>query len=181
MRIVYSPKAEKQMLALPLKLKIMAERKITALAAWPEVSGVQALGGGEDAYRIHAGDYRVLFHVQKGEIMIIEVTDRKEVYEKKGRRSRRDTDLVRVPRSSLRGGRNYAADLLRWGIAEDLKAARRHAGLTQKELAAAIGRTQSAVSGSESGAIRVASAYVEAVLRACDLPDDWKAPRYPTR
>lgn len=64
----------------------------------------------------------------------------------------------------------------RAAIARDLKAARKQAGLTQAELAAALAVGQPMVSGAEGGRIDVGEAYIKRVLKACRLPKDWKAP-----
>lgn len=67
-------------------------------------------------------------------------------------------------------------------LGRDLRAAREHAGLTQRELAAKLGKAQTTVSQSEKGAIRVSDDYVAALLRACELPKDWPAePRAKTK
>lgn len=62
-------------------------------------------------------------------------------------------------------------------VAGDLRAAREEAGLTQEELAGKLGKSQTLVSHAESGRERVGPRYVEAVLKACGLPKDWKAPK----
>jgi DNA-binding XRE family transcriptional regulator len=62
-------------------------------------------------------------------------------------------------------------------IGDSLRAAREHAGLTQAELAKKLRKTQPMVSGAETGAVHVGERYVLAVLKACGLPADWKAPR----
>jgi len=65
-------------------------------------------------------------------------------------------------------------------IGEDLKAARLEAGLTQAQLAARTRKSQAMVSSAERGTIEVGLRYVQAVLKACGLPEDWK-PRAPVR
>jgi ribosome-binding protein aMBF1 (putative translation factor) len=66
---------------------------------------------------------------------------------------------------------------LRQSIAVDLRAARERAGLTQAELAAKMGKSQTMVSQAESGTARISERYVQAVLKACGLPQDWSGPR----
>lgn len=68
-----------------------------------------------------------------------------------------------------------ALDFTRAALGRDLKAARVHAGLTQAELAKKLKKAQTTVSGSESGKIQVSEDYVRKVLKACGLPEDWKA------
>lgn len=55
--------------------------------------------------------------------------------------------------------------------------ARRHAGLTQMELAKRLEKSQTFVSHAESGLARIGERYVQAVLEACGLAADWGAPR----
>lgn len=59
-------------------------------------------------------------------------------------------------------------------IARALKVAREHAGFSQDELAAKLGKSQSMVAGAEAGRVRVGEHYVAAVLKACGLPKDWR-------
>jgi hypothetical protein len=61
-------------------------------------------------------------------------------------------------------------------LGRDLRAAREHAGLTQAALAAKLGKSQTLVSGAESGRVQVSDRYVAAVLKACGLPPGWRAP-----
>jgi predicted transcriptional regulator len=58
-------------------------------------------------------------------------------------------------------------------IAESLKAARMAGGHTQAQLAAKLKKSQSLIAQAEVGAVRVSSAYVAKVLKACGLPKDW--------
>ena len=56
-----------------------------------------------------------------------------------------------------------------------LRAARKAVRMTQAQLAEAIGRSQSLVSLSEQGRTWTGEPYRLEVLRACGLPEDWKA------
>lgn len=56
-----------------------------------------------------------------------------------------------------------------------LESARQHAGLSHAELAAKLGTTELRVADLETGLWHVSEAYALSVLRACGLPDDWKA------
>jgi transcriptional regulator with XRE-family HTH domain len=71
--------------------------------------------------------------------------------------------------------RNDALDYALASLGRDLKAAREHARLTQAELAKKLKTAQTTVSDSEAGKIRVSADYVASVLKACGLPQDWKA------
>jgi ribosome-binding protein aMBF1 (putative translation factor) len=59
-------------------------------------------------------------------------------------------------------------------IGDDLRKMREAAGLTQVELAKRLKRSQGFVAGAETGASRVGERYIQAVLKACGLPEDWK-------
>jgi transcriptional regulator with XRE-family HTH domain len=67
-----------------------------------------------------------------------------------------------------------AVEFARTSIANDLRAMREAAGLTQVELAKKLKKSQAFVSGAESGSSRVGERYVLAVMAACGLPEDWK-------
>jgi hypothetical protein len=64
----------------------------------------------------------------------------------------------------------------RLSIARDLRAARKHAGLTQRALARLLREPFKTVCKSELGRSHVSVAYVRKVLAACGLPMDWHAP-----
>lgn len=88
-----------------------------------------------------------------------------------------EKDYVRMTgKSDPHEGAVDAVAFTRKAIGDDLRAAREAAGLTQQQLAKKLRKTQPMVSGAETGAVRVGLKYVQAVLRACGLPDDWKAP-----
>jgi transcriptional regulator with XRE-family HTH domain len=71
----------------------------------------------------------------------------------------------------------FARPYARGVLGRNLRVARETANLTQTELAAKMGKAQSLVSASEKGTARVGEKYVLAVLAACGLPKDWKAPK----
>ena len=68
-----------------------------------------------------------------------------------------------------------ALDYTRVALGARLREARRHAGLTQAELARLLKRSQPMVAGAEAARIRVSERYVSSVLAACGLPADWPA------
>jgi ribosome-binding protein aMBF1 (putative translation factor) len=85
-------------------------------------------------------------------------------------------DSAGIPAGSVN-----AIPYARASIGSTLKAAREHARLTQADLAKSIGKSQSMVSGAESGAISVSTRYVSAVLKACGLAPDWTGPGHGAR
>jgi ribosome-binding protein aMBF1 (putative translation factor) len=70
--------------------------------------------------------------------------------------------------------RNEALEYGLASLGRDLKAAREHAGLTQADLAKKLKKSQSTVSGSENGTVRVGETYIAKVLKVCRLPENWK-------
>jgi hypothetical protein len=92
------------------------------------------------------------------------------------------TEYVVMPRAEylrmggIPEGSVDAAEFTGAAIAADLRAAREAAGLSQPELAKKLRKSTSMVSGVEAGRVRVGERYVAAVLKACRLPKDWKAP-----
>jgi ribosome-binding protein aMBF1 (putative translation factor) len=94
---------------------------------------------------------------------------------------------VAMPRADylrMTGGKDLegavdAAEYARTSLGRSLRAARETAGLTQAELAKKLGKAQPMVSGAETGAVHVGERYAAAVLAACRLPADWKAPKAP--
>ena len=69
-----------------------------------------------------------------------------------------------------------ARQSVRESIGRDLRKAREAAGLTQAELAKKLRKSQAMVSGAENGTVKTGWPYAKAVLKACGLPEDWKAP-----
>jgi len=95
------------------------------------------------------------------------------------------TEYVTLPKTDylkLRDGAGIPAGSVdaipyaRASIGSTLKAAREDARLTQADLAKSIGKSQSLVSGAESGTISVSTRYASAVLKTCGLPQDWTGP-----
>lgn len=68
-----------------------------------------------------------------------------------------------------------ARQSVRENIGRHLRNARKHAGLTQAELAKKLKKSQAMVSGAENGTVKTGWPYAKAVLKACGLPEDWKA------
>jgi ribosome-binding protein aMBF1 (putative translation factor) len=94
------------------------------------------------------------------------------------------TEYVAIPRADylkqvgvVPPGSVEASTYVRASIAEGLRAAREAVGLTQGQLAAKLGKSQTLVSQAEGGHERVGERYVAAVLKACGLPKDWKGPK----
>ena len=80
---IYIPtKAGKVLRAIPERLRIRIIEKIGALAANPYPDGVVKIQGTESLYRIRMGEYRIIYRVDDGElvILVVKVGHRSEVY-----------------------------------------------------------------------------------------------------
>jgi DNA-binding XRE family transcriptional regulator len=80
-----------------------------------------------------------------------------------------------VPSSAVPVGSVDARAFARRAIAGTLKKARATAGLTQADLAKAMRISQARVSQAENGTEPVSVAFVKRWLKACNLPEGWKA------
>jgi ribosome-binding protein aMBF1 (putative translation factor) len=86
-------------------------------------------------------------------------------------------DYVRLVGKDPFAGAVDAVTYTRRSLGRSLRLARQTAGLTQAALAAKVSQGQPMVSGAEAGRVHVGERYVSAVLAACGLPKDWKAPK----
>jgi mRNA interferase RelE/StbE len=73
--------AQKQIMKLDRKIIPIIKASIAALADNPRPYGYKKLKG-EDAYRIRVGDYRVIYEIDDGKIIVtvVSVGHRKEIY-----------------------------------------------------------------------------------------------------
>jgi len=80
--ILYKKSAEKDLRKLPQLIRIAIVRKIQSLANNPQPNGSVKLRGASNLYRIRHADYRIIYSVDSGElvIIVIKVAHRKEVY-----------------------------------------------------------------------------------------------------
>jgi mRNA interferase RelE/StbE len=84
-RLAFRPEAVDFMDNPPSKkIRAQVNEKIMTLVNNPYPSGCKKLRGiidGEDAvWRIRSGDYRILYVVREGEIIILDIGDRKDIY-----------------------------------------------------------------------------------------------------
>jgi ribosome-binding protein aMBF1 (putative translation factor) len=112
---------------------------------------------------VRVGDYRIVFELLEGEVLVTAIDDRKDAYLR---------DFAPA-RSTKQRGFVEATTYARWAIGQNLKEARLYAGLTQRELAAKIGRAQSTVAMAERGKIDVSEGYFRDVLKACGIKGRW--------
>jgi mRNA interferase RelE/StbE len=79
--ITYLPKAEKAVARLPKRIQSRVLEQIAKLAENPRPVGSIKLKDSE-LYRIRVGDYRVLYTIDDGEliVLVVDVANRKDVY-----------------------------------------------------------------------------------------------------
>ena len=67
-------------LDLPLRHRILAA--LTLLEENPQPDGVKKLAGDDNAWRIRIGDYRVLYEIRDGQLLVVifRAAHRREVY-----------------------------------------------------------------------------------------------------
>jgi mRNA interferase RelE/StbE len=73
--------AQKQIMKLDKKIIPVIKTSIASLADNPKPHGYKKLKG-EDAYRIRVGDYRIIYEIDDGKIIVtvVSVGHRKDIY-----------------------------------------------------------------------------------------------------
>lgn len=80
--VVLSHEADKALSALPRQMQVRVIEALDKLAFDPMgAAGVKALQG-RDAYRLRVGDYRVIYEIEGGAlvVLVLRVAHRREVY-----------------------------------------------------------------------------------------------------
>jgi len=82
-RIEISPRAAREIRALPRQLQVRISARLTALANDPRPPGTKLLSGEEGLYRIRVGDYRVVYAVEDDVllVLVVKVGHRRDVYQ----------------------------------------------------------------------------------------------------
>ncbi len=81
--VVLTLAAQKQMRKLPGGMMRRVNDVLQRLESWPIVSGAKPLRGKlSGSYRIRCGDWRVVFHLAGGTVMVSAVDNRRDVYER---------------------------------------------------------------------------------------------------
>ncbi len=80
--IEFQPTARKALHSLPQTVQVRIGRAINALAEEPHPPGSNKLSGKHDIWRLQVGDYRVLYTVERGRlvILVLKVGHRRDVY-----------------------------------------------------------------------------------------------------
>jgi mRNA interferase RelE/StbE len=80
--IRFTRAAERGLSALPKATQRLIDARILSLADDPHPPGSKKLQGMDGTYRLRVGDYRVLYQVDEGRlvVLIVDVGHRKDVY-----------------------------------------------------------------------------------------------------
>ncbi len=81
-KILYKKSVEKELIKLPKSILKAIIAKIQKLATGPKPNGSVKLRGSTNLYRIRHSDYRIIYSINDGKLLIIviKVAHRKEVY-----------------------------------------------------------------------------------------------------
>jgi mRNA interferase RelE/StbE len=81
-RIELRPAAGRDLAALPKKILRQIDAKIMLLGGNPRPPGSRKLEGSEDLFRIRSGDYRIIYQILDGSLLVvvIRVRHRRDVY-----------------------------------------------------------------------------------------------------
>jgi mRNA interferase RelE/StbE len=81
-RIDFTKDAAEQLEALPKKIARQVLRRIEALAADPRPVQATRLTEHDHLYRIRSGDYRVLYQIHEGTllVLVVKIAHRRDVY-----------------------------------------------------------------------------------------------------
>jgi mRNA interferase RelE/StbE len=80
--LIIKPTAEKSLDKLPRPIRRRIVDAMKALRNNPRPAGVVKLVGDENLWRIRIGDYRVVYEIQEGRlvVLVLRVAHRKDVY-----------------------------------------------------------------------------------------------------
>jgi mRNA interferase RelE/StbE len=78
-----TPRAQKELLKLPDKIRFRLQEQIIALKNDPRPPGVKKLKGTKDLYRIRDGNFRIIYQIIDSLLLVtvVKVADRKESYD----------------------------------------------------------------------------------------------------
>jgi mRNA interferase RelE/StbE len=80
--IQFKQSAARELAVLPKSIQQRIKTKIDSLALNPHPPGSAKMEGAGNVYRIRIGDYRVVYSIDRGEliVLVIRVRHRREVY-----------------------------------------------------------------------------------------------------
>lgn len=80
MKVVISPRAEKQLRQASKVDQISIAKKIRTIGASRRVSGEEKPKGFKNIYRVRIGDYRIVYKKTSNELYIILIGHRRDIY-----------------------------------------------------------------------------------------------------
>ena len=83
-RVQLAPKAAKYLRGLPKKIARQIIAKLGSLAATPRPRGCEKIKTDRERFRIHAGNYRIIYEVQDDVllVLVIRIDHRQSVYKR---------------------------------------------------------------------------------------------------
>ena len=81
-KITITKSAEKELASLPVEAIVRIREKVSLLADEPRPNGCKKLKGHKDLYRIRISDYRVIYSINDGLLIVtvVAVGNRKDIY-----------------------------------------------------------------------------------------------------
>jgi mRNA-degrading endonuclease RelE of RelBE toxin-antitoxin system len=80
--VLVTPAAQKQIHDLQPTIHARVIAVLERLASWPNVSGAKPLKHGlAGSFRVRTGDWRVRFHVSGMNVIVTDISDRRDAYE----------------------------------------------------------------------------------------------------
>lgn len=80
MKVILSPRAEKQLRKLSKIDQIAVAKKIRSIRDEREISKEEKIKGFQNIFRVRVGDYRIVYKKTRNEIYIVVIRHRKDVY-----------------------------------------------------------------------------------------------------
>lgn len=87
-RVEFKPTAAKALRDLDQQTRRLIADRVEALALDPRPKGSKKLKGDPNAYRVRSGEYRILYEIHDGVllVLVVEIGNRRDVYRKRKRR-----------------------------------------------------------------------------------------------
>jgi len=82
MKVILSPKAEKQLRKLQKISQIVLAKNIRNLRDKPKLNSGKQLKGFKNIYRIRVGDFRIVYRKTRTDIYVVALGHRKDIYQK---------------------------------------------------------------------------------------------------
>lgn len=81
-QVDFKPSAARELRKLPKDIAKRISKKIDSLADNPFLHGYTEMKGSQNYYRVRVGDYRIIYTVEHGEllILVVSVGHRREIY-----------------------------------------------------------------------------------------------------